>query len=247
MTKPSCRKDLRDLQHVWCQVIDIAQPSLRQEPVSFNLALGPHLTITLAIAGVSLEGWKDLLVASDDVLHTWNRLSRRYPGCMPDTSGPPLQWWFVFLELWRCEPGGYPKPPWLSSHLQELAHRIAVIISDTIAATVLGAHGLEVPRGLITLRSAGGRRQPMDPLDMACVHRVQQIVQGSSTTVAKALVGAGTCLDLRMSHTKCVLFFEGLRGYFGSERKLCIIWDPGTYSGFQYNMGAGVCPSAKYV
>ena len=91
-------------------------------------------------------------------------------------------------------------------------------------------------RKLGALYGKKGRRRAMGPLEIErCVEKIKRIY-GSSSTAVRAMTYDKN-LDQMITHGMCLIYSRQTLAVFDSCLRLSVNWDPGSYSGFQYNCG----------
>ena len=100
--------------------------------------------------------------------------------------------------------------------------------------------GLEVIQPLL---SKGGGRQRMDDwTKCGALYRARQAHGSSSTFLEGALRDKN--LDAAITRASCNIYLSKLGEQQAHQRRWSIAWDPGTYSGHQYNIGLAYSPDS---
>ena len=204
-----------------------------------RLSYPGSITFELVIDGDRVANLQSLAALDPALLTQWDATKRTYTGLLSNLQDVRICTWLLFLYALSEDKTARGKPPWLHGHLRFCMALVCDCIElGALAKLEKGAPSAWDARDqLLHLRTASGRKPPMDPVSFAQLKRRQDLVRGSSNTVAQAWCGPGSNIDRLMTHCMNVLYVEGLRQHYGALTKLCLNWDPASYSGFQYNLG----------
>ena len=95
--------------------------------------------------------------------------------------------------------------------------------------------GSELSQPPQRLRTQTGRRGRMDQLTLGWTIREMNRVAGSTTTIADCVSG-NTKVDQLITHASISELFANNRTCMRNTEQVSMVWDPGSYSGHQYNV-----------
>ena len=90
---------------------------------------------------------------------------------------------------------------------------------------------------LADLRTKSGRRQAIDPILFTKLEAMQGRIYGSSGTIAQVMAGRRTGADQRLLFHVNSFYLKGIQEALRGTEALCLNWDPGSYSGYQWVLG----------
>ena len=218
-----------------------------------GLLVGPVVTIRwangftldLGCAQGRLVGIDALLENEPAVQGTFDRLRGNFP-LLRRGSLNDLSWssWVFFLYMWHEEEGGRLKPEWLEAAVKECAGHMSRHIGRWVQYVVADNPAPRWDQGnaLMDNRTRSGRRRSVDSLMFTYIGDASGRIRGSANTIAQAVVGRGTHAAQTLMHFTNQAYSEGLQRVFENADAYCINFDPGSYSGYQWNLGMVYSP-----
>ena len=74
---------------------------------------------------------------------------------------------------------------------------------------------------------------------------LSQRLDGSAQAMAEAHLGRHAHADLTLEHHRNRIYIDGVAQHCAELSALRLQWDPGSHSGFQYNVGLLYTPTTK--
>lgn len=199
--------------------------------VEFDLVVG---------ADASLQNLDELCQLEDVLPQAWSSLCSKFSAVLPGQPSPRPDSWMLFLFLLHEDKSlCRRKPPWLYAHMRWFLLEVLVLRIDWSVLDKLQIGGdIWDSRGdLIELRTRSGRKHRIDSWAHARTKQKCDLVGGSSNACSQIVNGPNSTADWTATHCLNVMYMLGMRHHFGQVTKLCLNWDPASYSGHQYNMG----------